>query len=146
LNRAALQAEQADILLTIEPLSPAFASDCFLTSSAQALDIVHAVDHPHVKFQFDTFHLQITEGNLIHTLRESMDAIGHIQFADAPGRTEPGQGELNFPNIAKAADAAGYRSYIGLEYVPAAQGVATFDWIPADWRRRTPPAPDSPGK
>ena len=99
------------------------------------MDIVRTVDHPYVKFQFDTFHLQITEGNLIHTLRENMDAIGHIQFADAPGRTEPGQGELNFQNIAGAADEAGYHSYIGLEYVPVSKGAATFDWVPAGWRR-----------
>jgi hydroxypyruvate isomerase len=136
LGHAAREAEQADILLTIEPLSPAFASDYFLTSSAQALGIVHAVNHPLVKFQFDTFHLQITEGNLIHTLRENIAAIGHIQFADAPGRTEPGRGELNFQNIARAADEAGYDSYIGLEYVPASEGAATFDWVPASWRRR----------
>ncbi|MCX6071535.1 MAG: TIM barrel protein [Chloroflexi bacterium] len=144
LVHAARQAEQTDILLTIEPLSPAFASDYFLTSSAQALDIVHSVNHPLVKFQFDTFHLQITEGNLIHTLRENMDAIGHIQFADAPGRTEPGQGELNFQNIARAADEAGYRSYIGLEYVPVSRGAATFDWVPTGWRRyRGEPIRDS---
>jgi hydroxypyruvate isomerase len=135
LRHASQQAEQADILLTIEPLSPAFAADYFLTGSAQALDIVHAVNHPKVKFQFDTFHLQVTEGNLINTLRENIDDIGHIQFADAPGRTEPGQGELNFQNIARAADEAGYRSYIGLEYVAVSKGAATFDWVPARWRR-----------
>jgi len=134
-------AERDGVLLTIEPLSPTFASDYFMTSSAQALDIVHTVNHPHVKFQFDTYHLQMTEGNLISTLRGNIDAIGHIQFADVPGRTEPGHGELNFPNIARAADEAGYSGYIGLEYVPISEGVATFDWIPAGWRRsNTPPS------
>lgn len=134
LSLAASMAEQAGILLTIEPLSPAFASDYFLTSSAQALEILRTVGHPHVKLQFDTYHLQMTEGNLINTLRANIQMVGHIQFADVPGRTEPGHGELNFANIAKAAEDGGYRSYIGLEYIPLSEGAATFDWIPASWR------------
>lgn len=135
LTLAGPKAERSGIMLTIESLSPTFASDYFLTNSAQALEIVSAVGHPHVKYQFDTFHLQLTEGNLISTLRENIQRVGHIQFADVPGRTEPGYGELNFANIARAADEAGYRSYIGLEYVPISEGAATFDWIPAGWRR-----------
>ena len=48
-----------------------------------------------------------------------MDRIGHIHVADVPGRHEPGTGELNYANIFKAIQGAGYRGFVGLEYVPS---------------------------
>ena len=45
--------------------------------------------------------------------------IGHIQFADTPGRHEPGSGEVNFPNVFAAIEKAGYGGYIAAEYRPS---------------------------
>jgi len=129
LGYASRLAEQADVLLTIEALNPIDNPGYFLTSSAEGFDIILAVNHPHIKFQFDTYHLQLMEGNLTNNLVEHIELIGHIQFADAPGRHEPGTGELNFLNLSKAILEAGYDGYIGLEYVPLAQGKAALDWL-----------------
>ena len=67
-------------------------------------------------------------GNLIETLVDNISHIGHIQFADVPGRHEPGTGELNFKNIEAAARSAGYQGYIGLEYIPQADGMEALAW------------------
>ena len=63
----------------------------------------------------DLYHAQIGEGNLIELLRRAAPFIGEIQVADVPGRCEPGTGEINYPAIAQALAAIGYRGTIGLE-------------------------------
>jgi hydroxypyruvate isomerase len=129
LQYASSLAEQANVLLTIEVLNPIDNPGYFLTSSAEGFDIVRIVNHPQVKFQFDTYHLQLMEGNLTQNLVGHIDLIGHIQFADVPGRHEPGTGELNFLNLSEAIIEAGYEGTIGLEYIPLAQGKAALDWL-----------------
>jgi hydroxypyruvate isomerase len=136
LRRAAPMAQGAGVLLTIEVLNPADNPGYFLTSSAEALDIVRQVDHPSVRFQLDTYHLQRMEGHLLETLRANVPWIGHIQFADEPGRHEPGTGSIDFAALEAEAEALGYGGYIGLEYIPHAKGAEALAWVPAERRAR----------
>ncbi|MBM3122867.1 MAG: TIM barrel protein [Chloroflexi bacterium] len=136
LRAAAPMAARAQVLLTLEVLNPADNPGYFLTSSQDALDIVRQVAHPCVRFQMDTYHLQRLEGNLLGTLRDNMEWIGHIQFADEPGRHEPGTGTIGFGELEAAAEAGGYRGYIGLEYTPLASSAQALTWVPA--ARRSP--------
>ena len=53
--------------------------------------------------QYDFYHMQIMEGDLVPTFRRIKDRIGHVQIADNPGRNEPGTGEINYPFIFGAA-------------------------------------------
>ncbi len=135
---AASLAEHAGVLLTIEALYPGDIPNYFLTSSRRAVEIVREVNHPNVRFQFDTYHLQMLEGHLEKSLTESIDAIGHVQFGDAPGRTEPGWGDLDFAHLDAVVERSGYDGYIGLEYAPVSHGSNTFGWVPAK-RRVEPP-------
>ncbi len=130
LRYAAPLAAQAGVLLTIEVLNPHDNPGYFLTSSSEAIEVVQQVNHPNVRFQFDTYHLQLLEGNLAHTLRHNMPWIGHIQFADHPGRHEPGTGALDFKLLTGVIEAAGYSGFIGLEYIPLASGAAALNWAP----------------
>ena len=136
LRAAAPMAAQAHVVLTIEVLNPTDNPGYFLTSSKDALDIVRRVEHPCVRFQMDTYHLQRLEGNLLGTLRANIDWIGHLQFADEPGRHEPGTGAICFAELEAAAEAGGYRGYIGLEYTPLASSAQALAWVPA--ARRSP--------
>lgn len=131
LRYASPLAEQAGVVFTIEMLNTIDNPGYFLTSTSQGLEYVAEIDHPHVKFQLDTYHVQIMEGNVTQTLRMNMPLIGHIQFADAPGRHEPGTGELDFDSIQMAARDAGYEGYIGLEYIPQAEGMEALAWCQA---------------
>ena len=83
--------------------------------AADCLALVQAVDHPHLRLMLDLYHAQIGEGNLIELVRRAAPWIGEIQVADVPGRCEPGTGEINYPAVAKALHAIGYRGTIGLE-------------------------------
>ena len=86
-----------------------------LARAKDTLALIEGVGHPNVKLMLDLYHAQIGEGNLIELVRRCGDAIGEIQIADVPGRCEPGTGEVNYPAIAKALHAMGYRGTIGLE-------------------------------
>lgn len=79
------------------------------------LALIEAVDSAHLKLNLDLYHAQIGEGNLIELVQRAGSAIGEIQVADAPGRQEPGTGEIHYPAIARALDVMGYRGVIGLE-------------------------------
>jgi hydroxypyruvate isomerase len=132
LGYASLLARREGILLTIEVLNPNDNPGYFLTSSRQALDIVKEVNHPNLRFQFDTYHLEMMEGDLVETLTQNAEWIGHIQFADYPGRHEPGTGSIDFPALMQAVERSGYTGGIGLEYIPLAAGAASLQWaLPA---------------
>jgi hydroxypyruvate isomerase len=120
LEAVAPTAEAADVTLVVEPLNTAVDHPgYFLERSSAGFDIVREVDSPAVKINFDIYHQQISEGNIISTVTGNLDAIGHLHVADVPGRHEPGTGELNYPNVLAAVDDAGYDRYVGFEYSAA---------------------------
>ncbi len=88
----------------------------FLVYSADGAELVRRTDRPHVKFLFDIYHQQISEGNLINNIRKYIQEIGHFHFADNPGRHEPGTGEINYQQVFKAIYEAGYRDIVACEF------------------------------
>jgi hydroxypyruvate isomerase len=83
-----------------------------------------------VGFQLDVYHLQRSGGELIPTIQALAPHTWHVQVADAPGRSEPGTGEINVPNVLRAIEAAGYGGLVGLEYRPTGTG-DPFAWMAA---------------
>lgn len=79
------------------------------------LALVAAIDRPSLRLNLDLYHVQIGEGNLIEWCRRCLPWIGEIQVADVPGRREPGTGEINYPGVARAVAAMGYRGPVCLE-------------------------------
>lgn len=127
LVRVAPDAADAGVTLLVEAISdialPGYLANC----SRRGLEIVEMVAHPNVLFQYDAYHMQLAEGNLISTIQLNLGKIGHMQIADVPGRHEPGTGEINYPNVLRAVEEAGYQGYVGLEYLPL--GPDPFAWM-----------------
>jgi hydroxypyruvate isomerase len=117
------------ITLLIEPLNTRDFPGFYLTSTAQVLALIREVDHPNLFYQYDVYHLQVMEGNLMETIRKHIDQIAHIQIADNPGRHEPGTGEINFPNLFSFIDEAGYQGFVGCEYKPLHRTEEGLFWI-----------------
>jgi len=135
LKRAAPLCEAAGITLMSEGLNTVQTPGYFLDTSKLGFGIVEEVGSAAVKFQYDVYHMQIMEGNLIDTIKANLDKIAHIQIADVPGRHEPGTGEINYPNVLRAIDDAGYQGYVALEYVPGDGTEAGLDsWLPREKR------------
>jgi hydroxypyruvate isomerase len=92
----------------------------FLDNSKDAIELIRRVGSPRVLVLFDIYHVQIAEGNVIERLRNNIDHIGQIHFADVPGRHEPDTGEIHFRNVFRAIYDLGdqYRGYVTAEYHP----------------------------
>ena len=88
----------------------------FLVYSADGSELVKRTERPNVKFLYDIYHQQISEGNLINNIKKYVPEIGHFHFADNPGRHEPGTGEINYKNVFKAIYEAGYRDIVACEF------------------------------
>ncbi|HZV19520.1 MAG TPA: 2-oxo-tetronate isomerase [Sphingobium sp.] len=97
-------------------------------STAETMAIIERVARPNVRLQYDVYHMQIVEGDLIRHIEALIDRIGHVQIADNPGRAEPGTGEINIHAILRRLDALGYAGHVGCEYRPAAGTVAGLGW------------------
>ena len=62
--------------------------------------------------------MQLNEGSLCDNIRAYGDQFGHIHVADAPGRHEPGTGEINCANVFACLEKTGYTGLIGFELMP----------------------------
>lgn len=102
-----------------------------LNRTEQVVQLLDEVALPNVRIQFDVYHVQREEGELVATLRKYAARIGHIQVADNPGRHQPGTGEINYPFVFQEIDALGYTGSIGLEYVPTPDTQSSFGWVKA---------------
>lgn len=129
LRFAAAELKKAGIKLLIEAINTRDIPGFYLSSTAQALEIIAEVGSDNLFFQYDIYHMQIMEGDLARTMEENLAQIPHLQLADNPGRHEPGTGEINYPFLFDHLDRIGYAGWIGCEYVPATKTVEGLDWV-----------------
>lgn len=116
LRRVAALGERAGRVFTLENLN--LAVDHPGTPFARAEDtlaLVRAVASPGLRMNLDLYHAQIGEGNLVELTRRALPWVGEIQVADVPGRREPGTGEIHYPAVAAALEAAGWDGVVALE-------------------------------
>jgi hydroxypyruvate isomerase len=109
--------------LLLENIDPEENPHYFLTSVTEGFDIVRETRAPNVKFLYDFFHEQISEGNLIEKLEKNIDQVGLVHIADVPGRHEPGTGEIYYPNIYRKLAQLKYTRYAAMEFLPTGDPV-----------------------
>ena len=127
LKRAADLIAEAKLTLLVEALNSLVDHPgCFLTSNVEALKLIKELNLPHVRLLFDIYHEQISRGNIIRTLTEAAPYVKVFHVADNPGRNDPGTGEIAWPNVYQAIRKTGYTGYIGMEYHPLADPLASF--------------------
>ena len=117
--------------ILIEPMNHRDIPGYLLGSSRQAERVIEQVDRPNVKLQFDTYHLQIQEGDLLTNFERAQAVIGHVQFSSLPGRHEPEHGEVNHRWFFEQLDSLGYDGWVGAEYRPRDGTLAGLAWAAA---------------
>lgn len=127
LDWAADAAARIGASLVIEPLSGV--PDYPLRTAADVLSVLDNLGRDDVKLLFDLYHLATNGDDLDAVLDAHFDHVGHVQFADAPGRHQPGTGNLDFDWYLAKLEAAGYDGHIGLEYLPLGPVERCFDWL-----------------
>jgi len=127
---AAAAAQRIGAIVLIEPVSGAPRYP--IKTAADAVGVIDRVRDEHgttnLRLLADLYHLSVNGDDVRAAIGVHRDRIGHVQIADAPGRGEPGTGDLPLGSYLDDLLAGGYRGYIGLEYKPTRSD--TFDWLP----------------
>jgi hydroxypyruvate isomerase len=128
---AAAAAEGAGIV--IEHLNPVEVDRPLLGTPAEAAAFVVAVDHPGVRLLYDAYHAARAGLDPLAALGPVSPLVGHVQYADCPGRGAPGTGGIDLEALVERLDALGYAGAVGLEFVPSGR---TADALSAPAVRR----------
>lgn len=90
-------------------------------------EIMRAVDSSHIKLLYDIYHMQIMEGDVIRTIRENQQWIGHYHTGGVPGRNEiDAAQELHYPAIVAAIADTGFTGYLAHEFIPTRDPLASL--------------------
>jgi hydroxypyruvate isomerase len=128
LQFAAAKLDEHGMRLLIEPINTFDVPGYFLTGTQQAADIIADCGADNLFLQYDMYHVQRMEGGLAGSLRALLPLVGHIQFADCPGRHEPGSGGIDFAALFALLDELGYDGWVGCEYFPAGDTASGLGW------------------
>jgi hydroxypyruvate isomerase len=126
LKRAAEITSAGNVQILLENIDPEENPKYFLTSVAEGFGLVRELDLPGVRFLYDFYHEQISEGNLIAKLAKNIDLIGLVHVADVPGRHEPGTGEINYASIFRKLGELDYKGNVAMEFMPTGDVVSAL--------------------
>jgi hydroxypyruvate isomerase len=129
LKYAAQELARAELTVCLEPLSTLDTPDLFLTGTRQAVEVIRDVAEDNVRLQLDCYHMHLMEGGLAASLARLLPLVEHVQIADAPGRHEPGSGEIDYPALFAELDRLGYAGWVGAEYHPTRRTEETLGWM-----------------
>jgi hydroxypyruvate isomerase len=121
LRRAASFAEEHGITLCLELLnSKVDHPDYQCDHTRWGVEVVKGVGSPRLKLLYDIYHMQIMEGDVIRTIRDNIQYIGHFHTGGVPGRHELDENqELQWRTIAKAIADLKFDGYFAHEFVPS---------------------------
>ncbi len=95
----------------------------------QMLDILDQLKHLKLFMQYDIYHMQMMGDKPDEFIARYAEKIGHIQFADCPGRGQPGTGQINFERVFSAIKNSTYSGWVGAEYKPAGKTSESLGWL-----------------
>ena len=134
LRKAASAFETLGIRVLVEAINPLDMPGFLINTPAHLDQLLRCVDHPNLFAQYNLYHMARQEIDAAAGLALLAGRIGHVQFADCPGRGAPGSGRLDFAPILRALRESGYDAWLGAEYKPGEQGTpATLAWL-TTWR------------
>ena len=120
LNRVKKIAEDNGVTICLELLnSKRDHHDYMCDHTTWGVRVVQEVNSPNVKLLYDIYHMQIMEGDLIDTIRQNIQWIGHFHTGGVPGRHElDDTQEVQWEAVMRAIAAAGFPGYVAHEFVP----------------------------
>ena len=131
LLRAAEITEELGCHLLIEAVNTIDLPGFLIADAEAAIALIDELPQIDLRLQYDCYHMAQMSADPIEQLPGLIDRIGHIQFSDLPGRTEPGLGRLDFDAIFDLVDALDYQGWIGAEYFPTLPTEQTLGWLQA---------------
>ncbi len=128
LKRVMKLAEEKKITILMEGLnSKVDHKDYMYDRTKWGVDLCKKVGSDRFKLLYDIYHMQIMEGDIIRTIRENKEYIGHYHTGGNPGRNEIDETqELNYPAIVKAILATGFKGFLSQEFLPKREPMASL--------------------
>jgi hydroxypyruvate isomerase len=134
LHKTAAAFDVLGIRVLVEAINPLDMPGFLLNTPEQLDELLRTVSHPNLAAQYDLYHMARQGVDLLAGIELLAGRIGHVQFADCPGRGAPGTGQLEFGPVLDALRRTGYRGWLGAEYLPGEAGTqAGLAWL-ASWR------------
>jgi hydroxypyruvate isomerase len=129
-------ARAVDGQVLVEPVSGAAGYPLLTAKDAVGVidRVVEETGVDNLRLLCDLYHLAVNGDDLDDVITTHAARIGHVQIADAPGRHEPGTGELELDRYLSLLSAVGYDGWVGLEYKPESTTAASLDWLPLERR------------
>jgi len=120
LNRVKKIAEDNGVTICMELLNSKHDHhDYMCDHTAWGVHVMQEVNSPNVKLLYDIYHMQIMEGDLIDTIRQNIQWIGHFHTGGVPGRHElDGTQEVRWDGVMRAIADTGFKGYVAHEFVP----------------------------
>jgi hydroxypyruvate isomerase len=136
---AAKAAAEHGAVVLLEPVSGAPRYP--LRTAADVVAVMDRVEQrsgaTNLRLLFDLYHLTVNGDDVPAAIAGYASRIGHVQIADAPGRHEPGTGDIDIDGQLAALADAGYCGWVGLEYKPRGSTADSLDWLPRARRRNS---------
>ena len=129
LGYAAAELAKVKLDLLVEPLNDIDTPGFLVTRQAQGVELMNEVRAANFGLQFDLYHVAMMGEEPLAALDRHRAAIRHIQFADAPGRGEPGTGRVDYAPIFERIDGQGYTGWVAAEYRPSRETAQTLSWF-----------------
>ncbi len=129
LEKVKKQAEDLGVTLCMELLNSKVNHPGYMCDSTRwGVELCKRVNSPRVKLLYDIYHMQIMEGDVIRTIRENIQHIGHFHTAGNPGRHEfDDSQELNYVGICRAIASLNFNGYLSHEYTPTRDAIPTLE-------------------
>ncbi len=129
LNKVKGAAEDQGVTLCMELLNSKVNHPGYMCDhTTWGVEVCKRVNSPRVKLLYDIYHMQIMEGDIIRTIRQNFQYMGHFHTAGNPGRHEfDDTQEMNYAGICKAIADLGYQGFISHEYSPTKEPLETLD-------------------
>lgn len=108
----------AGVDVVVEPINALDVPGYLVPTPADALALIQTAARPNLGLLYDAYHHARAGGDPVAEVGELVPLIGHVQYADCPGRGAPGTGEIDLDAFVRALEDSGYDGAIGLEYDP----------------------------
>ncbi|MGO4691242.1 TIM barrel protein [Glaciibacter sp. 2TAF33] len=129
-QKAIAQIDGSGITLALEPVNIRVDHPgSLLDRTAEAVYVARGVGSPYFGVLYDIYHSAVEGEDMAAELANAGELIAYVQLADAPGRGEPGSGELDWAERLRILRSSGYDGPIGLEYYPTQESVASVALI-----------------
>jgi hydroxypyruvate isomerase len=113
-------AEQHGVTLCMELLnSKVDHPDYQCDHTAWGVALAKKINSPRFKLLYDIYHMQIMEGDVVRTVTDNIQYIGHFHTGGVPGRHEiDDTQELNYHRVMRAIADAGFKGFVAQEFIP----------------------------